>query len=48
MLLRVLIRKGDVSLVRSIFDSTLPAWRKTILKGLKDLEDRDILKVLVE
>lgn len=48
MLLRVLIRKGDTPLIRSVFEATLPAWRKTILKGLQDLEDKDILKVLAE
>ena len=47
MLLRALIKKGDAGLIKSIFDATLPAWRKTIINGLQNLEDKDIVKVLV-
>lgn len=47
MLLRALIKKGDTLLIKSIFDSTLPAWRKTIINGLQNPEDKNILKVLV-
>ena len=48
MLLRALISKGETALIKSIFDSTLPTWRKSIIKGLQNLEDKDILKILVE
>jgi hypothetical protein len=48
MLLRALISKGEVALIRSVLDSTVPSWRKSILKGLQNVEDKDILKVLTE
>ena len=48
MLLRALISKGDAVLVRSVFDSALPSWRKNILKGLQNVEERDILRILME
>ena len=48
MLLRALIRKGENALVKSVFDSTLPSWRKSILKGLQNVEDKDIVKVLIK
>lgn len=45
--LRALISKGDSTLIKSVFDSIIPAWRRKILKGLGNLEDRDILKLLM-
>ncbi len=47
MLLRSLINKGDAPLIKSIFNSMLSAWRKSIIQGLQNPEDKDILKVLV-
>lgn len=46
MLLRVLIKKGDDRLIRSVFDSIPLRWRKSVLKGLQNVEDKDILRVL--
>ncbi len=46
MLLRALIKKGDASLIGSIFDSISPQWQKSVLKGLQNAEDKDILSVL--
>jgi len=46
MLLRALIKKGDASLIRSIFDSIPPRWQKSVLRGLQNVEDRDILRML--
>jgi len=48
MLLRALIKKGDAVLIKSIFDSIPLRWRKRIVKGLQNAEDKDILSVLGE
>lgn len=48
MLLRALIRKGDDRLIKSVFDSIPPRWRKSVVKGRQNAEDKDILNVLGE
>jgi hypothetical protein len=46
MLLRALIKKGDGKRIKSVFDSIPTLWRKSVLKGLQNVEDRDILRIL--
>jgi len=46
MLLRALIRKGDSGRIRVVFNFMLPSWRKNVLKGLQNAEDKDILNLL--
>ena len=47
MLLRALIQKGDAKLIKDVFDAIPTRWRKSILKGLANLEDKDIVSVLM-
>ncbi|MBF0595582.1 MAG: hypothetical protein HQL22_11550 [Candidatus Omnitrophica bacterium] len=47
MLLRALINKGDGRLIKVVFDSIPSRWQKSVLNGLQNAEDRDILHVLV-
>jgi len=46
MLLRALIKKGDGKRIKSVFDLIPPLWRKSVLKGLQNVEDKDILRML--
>ena len=46
MLLRALISKGDTGLIKSVFNSIPPRWRKSVVKGLQNAEDKDILSAL--
>ena len=46
MLLRALIKKGDAKRIKSVFDFIPLRWRKSVLKGLQNVEDKDILRVL--
>jgi hypothetical protein len=48
MILRALVRKGDVSRIKSVFGALIPAWKKSILKGLQNPEDREILNLLIQ
>ncbi len=46
MLLRALIKKGDARIIRSVFGSIPLRWQKSVLNGLQNVEDKDILSVL--
>lgn len=46
MLLRALIKKGDGKAIKLVFDSIPSGWRKSIVKGLQNVEDKDILSLL--
>jgi hypothetical protein len=46
MILRTLMKKGDSGVIRAVFDSTPLPWRKSILNGLPNVEDKDIVQIL--
>lgn len=45
-ILQALIKKGDSSVIRRVFDSIPQKWQKKILKGLDDQLDREIIEIL--
>lgn len=48
MLLRSLLEKGDFAIVRSVFEAMLRPWQKTVMKGLQNAEDRDLVAALID
>jgi hypothetical protein len=46
--LSALINKGELSKIRSVFDSLSSKWQKKIIERLDEIKDKDILKILVE
>jgi len=45
-ILKALIEKGEGTLIRDIFDSMLNKWRNKIIRGLKNLNEKEILSLL--
>lgn len=44
--LKALIKKGDTSIIKKVFDSVHPKWQKRIVKGLEMVKEQEILNVL--
>jgi len=47
-ILKALFNKGEVRIVKSIFNSMLQKWQKKILDNLKSIEEPGIAKILIE
>ena len=45
-ILKMLINKGEVSVVERVFNSVPRKWRSKIIKGLEKIQERGILKTL--
>lgn len=45
-ILKALIEKGEGTLIRDIFDSMLNKWKNKIIRGLKNLNEKEILSLL--
>jgi len=45
-ILKILINKGESSIIKNVFNSIPQKWQKKIREGLKESEDREILEVL--
>jgi len=44
-ILRALIEKGDIALIKDVYGSLLPKWKKKVLKGLQETDKfRDIFQ----
>lgn len=47
-ILRALINKSESVTIKHIFNSLIPKWQKKIIKGLRDMKEKEILKILIE
>jgi len=47
-ILKVVMDKGEVTLMKIVFDSMLPAWRKKVLQCLKMIKEEELLRLLKE
>lgn len=45
-ILKALINKGETIVVKGVFNSILPKWKKKVIKGLEEAEEKDILRIL--
>ncbi|MDD5680203.1 MAG: GSU2403 family nucleotidyltransferase fold protein [Candidatus Omnitrophica bacterium] len=45
-ILKALINKGEINIVKKVFNSALPGWQTKILKGLKEANENEILDIL--
>ena len=45
-ILNALINKGDVVIIKHVFNSMIPKWQKKVVKGLEEAEEKDILNIL--
>jgi len=46
--LNILFNKGEVRIVKSIFNSMPQKWQKEILDNLKSIGEQEITEILVE
>lgn len=46
-ILRALINKGETAIIKRVYNSMIPKWRKKVIKGLEEAKERDIFSALV-
>jgi hypothetical protein len=44
-ILRALIKKGESSAIKRIFNSMIPKWQNKVIKGLEEAKEKDILSI---
>ncbi len=45
-ILKAVLNKGEITVVKIVFDSMLPTWRKKILQCLKKMGEEELLRLL--
>jgi len=45
-ILKALVNKGEIAIVRQVFNSMLPKWQKRVIKGLEEIKEKEILNIL--
>jgi hypothetical protein len=46
-ILRALITKGQATIIRHVFNSLIPKWKKKVLKGLEEAKESEILTGII-
>lgn len=47
-ILKALINKGDMTILKPVFNSMLPKWQKKVIKGLEEVKEKAILSLLTD
>lgn len=47
-ILKALINKGDMTILKPVFNSMLPKWQKKVIKGLEEVQEKAILSLLTD
>ncbi|MDP8216181.1 MAG: GSU2403 family nucleotidyltransferase fold protein [Candidatus Kaelpia imicola] len=45
-ILRALISKGETVIIKCLFNSMIPKWQNKVIKGLKEIQEKEILNLL--
>jgi hypothetical protein len=48
VILNALINKGDVVIIKHVFNSMISKWQKKVVKGLEEAKEKDILNILAK
>lgn len=45
-ILKALIKKGEETTIKHVFNSMIPKWKKKVIKGLEEAKEKEILDIL--
>ena len=45
-ILKALVNKGETDVIKNVFNSLLPKWRKKVVKGLENAKEKELLEII--
>jgi len=46
-ILKALIAKGEMIIIKRVFNSMIPKWQKKVIKGLEEIKEKEILQIFI-